>query len=59
MDINDVTSIFLLSDGSDDEKGKKVKDRLNSSADKNLGNYTIHSFGFGDFHDEDLMTYIC
>ena len=26
---------------------------------KELGNFTLHSFGFGSDHDEDLMTKLC
>jgi hypothetical protein len=53
-----VTSVFLLSDGQD--KGADVKfKQILKQEEKELGNFSIHSFGFGTDHDEDLMTKIC
>lgn len=55
---NEVTSIFLLSDGQDDEGESKVK-RLIERYDHELGVYSIHCFGFGGDHDEEMMSKIC
>lgn len=57
--INKVTSIFLLSDGQD--KGAEItfKDTLKLPLNNQLGIFTLHSFGFGSDHDEELMTKLC
>ena len=51
---NKATSIFLLSDGLDNEGNAqfRVKDALGQSKNKKLGVFSIHSFGFGSDHDE-------
>lgn len=57
---NNVTSIFLLSDGQDRGAGETFKQNLKKPENKeDLGVFTLHSFGFGNDHDEDLMTKIC
>lgn len=55
---NNVTSIFLLSDGQDQGADAKVSEALKQQ-EEILGNFSIHSFGFGSYHDENLMTKIC
>lgn len=52
---NMVTSIFLLSDGQDRSALTNFQQEL-AAAKADLGVYTLHSFGFGADHDEDLMT---
>ena len=56
---NSVTSIFLLSDGQDKGADMKFKIQLTEEKNQNLPNFSIHSFGFGNDHDEQLMTAIC
>ena len=56
--VNKVTSVFLLSDGQDKGAEATFKQTLKDN-EKELGNFSIHSFGFGTDHDEDLMTKIC
>ena len=52
---NEVTSIFLLSDGQDSNATKNVEKLL---GEHQTEPYSIHSFGFGDDHDEKIMTKI-
>ena len=52
---NKVTSVFLLSDGIDGGAEIRVKDALSRQENSDLGIFSIHSFGFGTDHDEDLM----
>lgn len=49
---NSVTSIFLLSDGQDPEGALNFSESLKRPENKDLGVFTIHSFGFGTDHDE-------
>ena len=55
---NKATSVFLLSDGQDKGAEDQVKRALASEVNKDLGIFSIHSFGFGGDHDEDLMNRI-
>lgn len=48
---NKVTSVFLLSDGQDGGAENQVKMALASEENKDLGVFSIHSFGFGNDHD--------
>lgn len=58
--INDVTSIFLLSDGQEPhETESQFREMLKEPVNENLGSFSLHSFGFGADHDENLMTKIC
>lgn len=57
--VNKVTSVFLLSDGQDGGADFRVKELLNEPRNKELDVFSIHSFGFGTDHDEELMTNIC
>ena len=57
--VNKVTSIFLLSDGQDGGADYRVQESLNMPVNKELEVFSIHSFGFGTDHDEELMTNIC
>lgn len=56
---NKATSVFLLSDGQDKGAENQFKTALALPENKELGVFSIHSFGFGTDHDEDLMTKIC
>ncbi len=49
---NSVTSIFLLSDGQDGGAAHQFAESLKRPENKDLGVFTIHSFGFGIDHDE-------
>ena len=51
---NNVTSIFLLSDGVDDTF-PEIKEQIKSVNEI----FTIHTFGFGEDHDAKIMTSIC
>lgn len=55
---NKVTSVFLLSDGQDGGADNSVKQALADPINKDLGVFSIHSFGFGTDHDEGLMNKI-
>lgn len=57
--VNKVTSIFLLSDGQDKGAEAPFKQSLDQPINKEIGVFTVHSFGFGSDHDEDLMTKLC
>lgn len=57
--VNKVTSVFLLSDGQDGGADYRVTQLLNQPKNKELDVFSIHSFGFGSDHDEELMTNIC
>ncbi|KAM3132388.1 hypothetical protein pb186bvf_015488 [Paramecium bursaria] len=52
---NNVTSIFLLSDGQDGSAENTVTQQLKEVEQA----FTIHSFGFGADHDAPMMTKIC
>lgn len=54
---NKVTSIFLLSDGQDRGAENTFKQTLEREKVEDV--FSIHSFGFGTDHDEELMTKIC
>ncbi len=54
-----MTSIFLLSDGQDKGAEHTFKDSLLEERNQSLGVFTLHSFGFGNDHDEDLMVKLC
>lgn len=49
----------MLSDGQDKGAEDKFKKSLDQPMNKQLGVFTLHSFGFGSDHDEDLMTKLC
>ena len=48
---NEVTSIFLLSDGQDRGAEHTFRERLKKEENQNLNVFSIHSFGFGNDHD--------
>ena len=53
---NPITSIFLLSDGVDNEQHKAIYTIQNTIKVSNIiENFTISSFGFGQDHDANLM----
>ncbi|CAD8141053.1 unnamed protein product [Paramecium octaurelia] len=52
---NQVTSIFLLSDGQDSGAAQSIQ----KQKDRIIDVVTIHSFGYGSDHDADLMSKIC
>ncbi|CAD8085136.1 unnamed protein product [Paramecium primaurelia] len=52
---NNVSSIFLLSDGHDSQAVYDVEKQINIVKDP----FTLHTFGFGDRHDAKLMTSLC
>ncbi|CAD8210774.1 unnamed protein product [Paramecium pentaurelia] len=52
---NNVSSIFLLSDGQDNSATQSIQKQLQSIDEE----FTIHSFGFGEDHDAAMMTSIC
>lgn len=56
---NKVTSVFLLSDGQDKGAEEVLRNALKAEENANLGVFSIHSFGFGTDHDEELMNKIC
>ena len=56
--MNKVTSIFLLSDGENRGADLRVEQSLKMPVNRNLDAFSIHSFGFGSDHDEELMTNI-
>ena len=47
----DTTSILLLSDGFNEGAYEKFQKTLKSKQYSSLGNFSIHSFGFGSEHD--------
>jgi hypothetical protein len=53
---NQVTSVFLLSDGLDGGAEKRVEAELLKAGIED--NFTIHTFGFGADHDPTLMSSI-
>ena len=53
---NPVTSVFLLSDGLDNNAIGGVRELLDTQQPKD--NFTIHSFGYGSDHDPNLMSTI-
>lgn len=55
---NKGTGVFLLSDGQDKRAENSLILALKSKENQNLGVFNIHSFGFGQDHDEDLMSHI-
>lgn len=57
--VNTATSVFLLSDGQDKGAENQLKQALATEENKDVGVFSIHSFGFGNDHDEDLMNKIC
>ncbi|KAL4512657.1 hypothetical protein ABPG72_020494, partial [Tetrahymena utriculariae] len=53
---NQVSSIFLLSDGQDDGSDIKIRNILQTTYSQlQEESFTIHSFGFGSDHDGPLM----
>ncbi len=48
--LNNVTSVFLLSDGQDKGAEAKFAETLKKE-ENNIGIFSIHSFGFGKDHD--------
>lgn len=57
--VNTATSVFLLSDGQDKGAENQLKQALTMEENQDVGVFSIHSFGFGNDHDEDLMNKIC
>jgi len=61
---NPVTSIFLLSDGRDNETYHEKTEKTSTQIENLLNIYdlsdtfTIHSFGFGNDHDDSVMNSI-
>ncbi|CAD8123001.1 unnamed protein product [Paramecium sonneborni] len=55
---NNVSSIFLLSDGQDPDAIASIEQQL-KLINEELPEFTIHSFGFGEDHDAIMMTSIC
>ena len=56
---NPVTSVLLLGDGQDDYGKSYIEKCLNHWEGKEgVGAYTINTFGFGNDHDSELMTWI-
>jgi len=54
--VNNVSGIFLLSDGLDNDANSKVKILVNKYDEfPNSNNISINTFGFGDDHDPKLM----
>ncbi|CAD8095474.1 unnamed protein product [Paramecium primaurelia] len=51
---NNVTSIFLLSDGQDDQAFTNIKQQINQVEEV----FTLHTFGFGKDNDAKMMTSI-
>ncbi|CAK64168.1 unnamed protein product (macronuclear) [Paramecium tetraurelia] len=52
--INNVTSVFLLSDGVD-YTYPEVKNQIQTVNEV----FTLHTFGFGEDHDAQMMTQLC
>lgn len=52
---NQVTSIFLLSDGNDSYNLQGL-DLIFDIYDSKIGDYSINTFGYGTDHDPELMT---
>ncbi|CAD8154119.1 unnamed protein product [Paramecium pentaurelia] len=52
--VNNVTSIFLLSDGVD-YTFPEIKEQIKTANEV----FTLHTFGFGQDHDAPMMTQIC
>ncbi|CAD8192948.1 unnamed protein product [Paramecium pentaurelia] len=52
---NNVNSIFLLSDGQDEEAVMEIQNQLKTIEEI----FTLHTFGFGNDHDAEMMTQIC
>jgi Mg-chelatase subunit ChlD len=61
--VNDVTAIFLVSDGEDtcgnsNSVLEEVLD-INDAKMQELGmNYNIHTFGYGKYHDERILNFL-
>merc|ERR1712232_1234314 len=60
---NQMTGVLLLSDGQDNQyfrKGGAIVDQFFAKWDEKMPNvdYTLHSFGYGDDHDENLLNEI-
>ncbi|CAD8119435.1 unnamed protein product [Paramecium primaurelia] len=52
---NNVTSIFLLSDGQDGNAVQRISEQIKTVNEV----FTLHTFGFGQDHDAPMMTQIC
>lgn len=52
---NQVASVFLLSDGNDNYEMEGL-DYVLKSFEEKIGNFSIHTFGYGEDHNPDLMT---
>ncbi|CAD8149367.1 unnamed protein product [Paramecium octaurelia] len=52
---NNVTSIFLLSDGQDDQANQRIQEQIKTVYEV----FTLHTFGFGEDHDAKMMAQIC
>ena len=59
MGRRETTSILLLSDGVNEGAFDKFRKTIKSKQYSSLGNFSIHSFGLGSDHDEELMNSIC
>lgn len=60
--VNDLTSVFLLSDGQDtcgNSKQSFVPFLTEKNKAMGLNDYKIHSYGYGEGHDEDVLSIIC
>merc|ERR1712014_330840 len=58
---NQITGVLLLSDGQDNQyfrRGGVVVDQFFAKWDEKMTNdeYTLHSFGYGNDHDDNLLT---
>ncbi|CAD8103460.1 unnamed protein product [Paramecium primaurelia] len=53
--VNNVTSIFLLSDGQDGNAVQRISEQIKTVNEV----FTLHTFGFGQDHDASMMTQIC
>jgi Mg-chelatase subunit ChlD len=61
--VNDVTSMFLLSDGQDTEGNRmsvfqKTMDSYDAQMKSKSMDYKINSFGYGSGHDEKILGFI-
>ena len=55
---NQISSIFLLSDGNDNYDLKGLDELLDTFRD-HTGDYVLNCFGFGDDHNPEMMIKLC
>ena len=55
---NSVTSIFLLTDGQDQEPLRSMDEITNNFQKSKEANFTVKTFGFGDDHDASFLRQI-